>query len=120
MNLTEIIYSEATPIESYGPGFFRIDGKIIEGGAIIHAKGARSWGGYEDLQSILDLRSEIDFILLGTGETMTAVPATFRGPLEEAGIGVEFMASPSACRTYNVLVSEGRRVAAVLHPLTQT
>lgn len=117
MNLTEILYSEALPIESYGPGFFRIDGKIIEGGAIIHAKGARSWAGTQDTQAVIDLKADVDFILFGTGEQMTPVPAAFRQAVEEAGIGVEPMASPSACRTYNVLVSEGRRVAAVLLPL---
>ena len=117
MQLTEITYSEALPIESYGPGFFRIDGKVIEGGALIHAAGARSWGGYEDTETVLAMRGAIDFVLLGTGAQMAPVPAAFRQVLEEAGIGVEPMASPSACRTYNVLVSEGRRVAAVLVPL---
>ena len=117
MQLTEITYAEALPIESYGPGFFRIDGKVIEGGALIHAAGARSWGGYGDTATVLAMQDAIDFILLGTGEAMTPVPAAFRVALEAAGIGVEPMASPSACRTYNVLVSEGRRVAAVLLPL---
>ncbi|HAL76885.1 MAG TPA: hypothetical protein DCM70_09750, partial [Rhodobacteraceae bacterium] len=37
--------------------------------------------------------------------------------LEEAGIGIEVMSSPSACRTYNILLSEGRRIAAALLPV---
>lgn len=117
MELHEVIYSEAVPIESYGPGFFRINGEVIHGGALIHAQGARGWGGYEDVQTVLDMASQIDFILLGTGADMTPVPPAFRRALEAAGIGVEPMASPTACRSYNVLVSEGRRVAAVLIPL---
>lgn len=117
MDLHEVIYSDAVPIESYGPGFFRINGEVIRGGALIHAKGARSWGGYDDLQTVLDMKPHVDFILLGTGAVMTPVPAAFRRALDAAGIGVEPMASPTACRTYNVLVSEGRRVAAVLIPL---
>lgn len=119
MNLTEVLYTAAIPIEGYGPDFFRIGGEVIEGGALIHAAGARSWGGYEDTETILAVKSEIDFILLGTGDSMTPVPAAFRAALQEAGIGIEPMASPSACRTYNVLVSEGRRVAAVLVPVTR-
>ncbi|WP_127111682.1 Mth938-like domain-containing protein [Shimia sediminis] len=118
MNLTEVLYTSAVPIESYGPGFFRIAGQVIEGGALIHAGGARSWGGYEDTETVTAMAGEIDFILLGTGDTMTPVPAAFRATLQEAGIGIEPMATPSACRTYNVLVSEGRRVAAVLVPVT--
>jgi uncharacterized protein len=117
MQMTEVTYADAIPIDSYGPGFFRIGGEVIEGGAVIHAKGARSWAGYGDVQAVLALAREIDFILLGTGAAMTPVPADFRETLEAAGIGVEPMASPSACRTYNVLVSEGRRVAAVVLPV---
>ena len=120
MEFSEMTYDEALPIDSYGPGFFRIRGDVISGGALIYAKGARSWGGYDDVQSILDIKDQIDFILLGTGADMGIVPADFRKMLEDAGIGIEHMSSPSACRTYNVLVSEGRRVAAVLIPLAET
>ena len=45
-------------------------------------------------------------------------PAAFRSALEDAGIGVEVMNSPAACRTYNVLLSEGRRIAVALLPVT--
>ncbi len=117
MQMTEVTYADAIPIDSYGPGFFRIGGQVIEGGAIIHAKGARSWAGYDDLESVLALKDDIDFVLMGTGTNMGPVLAAFRQALEEAGIGVEPMASPTACRTYNVLVSEGRRVAAVMLPV---
>ena len=40
-----------------------------------------------------------------------------RSALEQAGLGVEAMASPAACRTYNVLLSEGRRVGLALLPV---
>lgn len=116
MHLHEITYADAVPIDSYGPGFFRVNNTVIQGGALIHAKGARSWGGFEDLQTVLAMKSEIDFVVLGTGATMVLAPSAFRSALETAGIGIEPMATPTACRTYNVLVSEGRRVAAVLIP----
>jgi len=45
------------------------------------------------------------------------LPVAFRKQLEDAGLGVEAMASPAACRTYNVLLSEGRRVALALLPV---
>jgi len=119
MQMTEVTYADAIPIDSYGPGFFRIGGEVITGGAIIHAKGAHSWSGYEDVNSVLALKEEVDFILMGTGANMTPVQSVFRQALEAAGIGIEAMASPTACRTYNVLVSEGRRVAAVLLPVPE-
>ncbi|PSL21672.1 Mth938-like domain-containing protein [Shimia abyssi] len=117
MQITEITYPEALPIESYGPGFFRINAKVIEGGALIHATGASGWGGYADTETVLAMKDDVDFILLGTGAQMAPVDAAFRAVLDEAEIGIEPMASPTACRTYNVLVSEGRRVAAVLLPV---
>ena len=117
MQLTEMTFSQAKPIESYGPGFFRIGGQVIEGAALIHAEGAQSWAGVDAVETVLAMREKIDVVLFGTGQAMAPVPAVFRSALEEAGIGVEPMASPQACRTYNVLVSEGRRVAAALLPL---
>lgn len=117
MQVTEVHYEDAVPIDGYGPGFFRVNDEVIQGPAIITATGARSWSGYEDVATVLALKDEVDFILMGTGASMAPVERAFRDAVEEAGIGVEPMASPSACRTYNVLVSEGRRVAAVLLPV---
>lgn len=117
MEMTEVSYGAAIPIDSYGPGFFRVGGTAIHGAALIHATGARSWSGCEDLAPILALKEQVDFILFGTGVQMTPVPTAFRQALEAAGIGIEPMASDTACRTYNVLVSEGRRVAAAVLPL---
>mgnify|MGYP006155089711 CR=1 FL=1 len=45
------------------------------------------------------------------------VDSTVRAALEGAGIGVEVMSSPAACRTYNVLLGEGRLIAAALLPV---
>ncbi len=117
MQVTEVRYEDAVPIDGYGPGFFRINDEVIHGSVIITATGASSWGGYDDVAAVLALRDEVDFILMGTGPNMMPVNKAFREAVEGAGIGVEPMASSSACRTYNVLVSEGRRVAAVLLPV---
>ena len=117
MKLTEIQFTDALPIESYGPDFFRIGGQVIQAPAIVTAEGAVSWGGVEDADTLLSMGDKIDFILLGTGPDLQYAPAAFRQKMDEAGIGVEVMKTTSACRTYNVLVSEGRRVAAALLPV---
>lgn len=117
MKLTEIQYAEALPIEGYGPDFFHIDGELISAPAIIHADGALSWHGTDDPAALIALADKLDFILLGTGPQVRHAPLAFRKALEDAGIGVEVMKTDSACRTYNVLVSEGRRVAAALLPM---
>ena len=56
----------------------------------------------------------VEVLLLGTGRTMTFPPAESCRHLMEAGIGVEVMDTPAACRTYNLLAGDGRRVAAAL------
>ncbi|SEO25490.1 Uncharacterized conserved protein, contains Mth938-like domain [Salinihabitans flavidus] len=117
MKLTEMTFPEARPIDGYGPGFFRVGGEVVEGAVIVHSGGVMHWGGLEDSASALRLANEIDVLLLGTGAEMATPPAEFRAALEEAGVGLEPMQSASACRTYNILLSEGRRVAAALLPI---
>lgn len=117
MRMNEVSYTDARPIDGYGPGFFRIAGEVIEGAALVHPKGAQGWGGFDDLQAILAMADQLDVVFVGTGAEIAPVSPAFRDALEEAGIGVELMASPPACRTYNVLLSEGRRIAAALLPV---
>ncbi len=117
MRLTEISYGTARPVEGYGPGFFRIGGHVLRGAALITPWDAGPWGGLEDMAAPLSLEGRIDVLLLGMGAEIAHPPAAFRAALEGAGIGVEVMNSPAACRTYNVLLSEGRRIAAALLPV---
>jgi len=56
-------------------------------------------------------------VFLGMGAEIAHAPAGFRAQIEAAGMGLEVMASPAACRTYNVLLSEGRRVALAALPV---
>ena len=117
MRLTEISYDTAKPVEGYGPGFFRIGGQVLHGACLITPWDAGPWGGLEDVAAPLALAGKIDVLFLGMGKEIAHAPAEFRAALEEAGIGVEVMASPAACRTYNVLLSEGRRIALAVLPV---
>lgn len=117
MRLTEISYGTAQPVEGYGPGFFRVGGHVLRGACLITPWDAGLWGGLEDTAAVLTLAGRIDVLLLGTGGLIAHAPRAFIDALEAGGIGVEAMASPAACRTYNVLLGEGRRVAAALLPV---
>lgn len=117
MRMTEISFAGATPIDGYGPGFFRVAGRVMEGPILVTVRSARGWGGYEDRAPLIDLAQEVDVLLIGTGAEMAHIPAGLRSALEEAGVGVETMTSPAACRTYNVLLSEARRVAVAALPV---
>ncbi len=117
MQMSEIKFDRATPIDGYGPGFFRVGGEVIHGPVCVTEGGARSWGGLDDTEALLALAGAADVILVGMGAEIAHIPSPLRSALEEVGIGVEVMTSPAACRTYNVLLSEGRRVAAALLPV---
>lgn len=117
MRLNEISYNDAVPIDGYGPGFFRVGGEKFGGPVLVLPTGVKSWGGFADVEAVLEHVSDIDVLFVGTGAEIAHPPKDFRTTLEEAGIGVETMASPAACRTYNVLLSEGRRVAVALLPV---
>jgi len=117
MRMQEIEYSDARPVEGYGPGFFRVGGKVVEGAVMLLPSGIAPWGGMDDRDPLLAAAPEIDVLFVGTGDEIAPIPAGLRDALEAAGVGVETMASPTACRSYNVLLSEGRRVGAALLPV---
>ncbi|WP_027259178.1 Mth938-like domain-containing protein [Leisingera aquimarina] len=111
MRLNEVSFTDAQPIDGYGAGFFRIGGEVHQGAVLTSAAGTSPWGGYADDTPLLALAGEIDVLFIGTGAEIAHIPAELHKALEEAGLGVEAMNSPAACRTYNVLLSEGRRIA---------
>lgn len=114
MRLTEITYGEALAIESYGPGFFRVGSHVLRGSSLITPWDAGAWGGLTDLETPLAMAGKIDVLLVGLGVEVAHIPKAFRDAIEAAGIGVEVMNTPAACRTYNVLLGEGRRIAAAV------
>ncbi|MEX0282310.1 MAG: Mth938-like domain-containing protein [Arenibacterium sp.] len=117
MRLNEVTFNDAKPVDGYGPGFFRIGGEVFEGPVITGPAGTRPWAGYDETDTLLALAGEIDVLFIGTGAEIAHVPQGFRKSLETTGLGFETMNSPAACRTYNVLLSEGRRIALALIPV---
>lgn len=117
MKLVETRFDEARPFDGYGPGFFRIGGAVVEGACLLTPGGVAPWGGYADAAALTALAEEVDVVFVGTGAEIAHVPGDFRAAVEGAGIGLEVMATPAACRTFNVLVGEGRRVAAAVLPV---
>jgi uncharacterized protein len=57
---------------------------------------------------------DVDIVLLGTGLTLRFPPRQLMRPMFETGRGVEVMDTAAACRTFNILVAEGRKVGAFL------
>ena len=120
MRRREIGYEGPPPTDSYGGGGFRIDGAFHEGALILTAEGPAPWSGEltaEALAPLIGAAERIDVLLLGMGPEIAAPPRALREALDAAGLGLEPMSTASACRTYNVLLAEDRRVAAALLPV---
>ena len=117
MRLNEVEFTDSKPVEGYGPGFFRIGGEVVEGPVIAGPNGTQSWGGFEDQAALLALAGKVDILFLGTGAEIAHIPQDLRLTLEDARLGLEVMSSPAAARTYNVLLSEGRRIALAMLPV---
>ncbi len=119
MRINEIRFDGAPPIDGYGPGFFRIGGAVHRGPVLLLPAGVAAWSGLPEIAPILAAAPGFDVLFLGMGSEIRPLEPSLRQALEAAGIGVEIMATPPACRTYNVLLSEGRRIAAGLLPVDQ-
>ena len=118
MKLVEVIFEAgAKPVDGYGPGFFRVAGQVFQGPVLVTAQAVRGWGGLADIAPLEALAGQIDVLFLGMGAEIAHAPGPLRQRLEGVGIGVEVMASPTAARSYNVLLSEGRRIAVALLPV---
>ena len=67
-----------------------------------------------DFRPLIEERPAIEVVLVGAGKRPTTLNTVLRESLRKAGIGADVMTTGAACRTYNVLVAEDRRVAAAL------
>ena len=123
MDLTPLIPAGRQIIESYGDRRFRVSGRLFEGSIIVFPDRTLAWPVADqaavDEASLAEVRAageagRIDVLLLGCGARMALVGEGLRRSLREAGIVIEPMDTGAACRTYNVLAAEGRRVAAAL------
>ena len=117
MRMTEMRFEGQRPVDGYGPGGFRVGGDWHEGSLLLLPSGVEPMCGpmsVDALRPVMDAEDPVDVLLVGMGPDIAPLPCPVRAALEQAGIGVEVMSTPAACRTYNVLLVEARRVAAAL------
>jgi len=104
-------------IQGYGPGWVGVQGEKITHSVILGSKGQRTnWrcSCYEDLtEAHFAQLAEFDaeLIIFGSGSRICFPPAAWLQPLMAKRIGLE---TGAACRTYNILAGEGRRVVVAL------
>jgi uncharacterized protein len=127
MDVTPLIPQGRQIIDAYGEGGFRISGRRVEGSVIVFPDKVTPWAvdeigalsaGSLDAVSAAGRAGSVDLLLIGTGARMAQIDRTLRQALRADGVVIEVMDTGAACRTYNVLMAEGRRVAAALIAVT--
>jgi uncharacterized protein len=108
-------------IERYGKGGFRVSGEALTGSILVFNDRVERWPvtaiaelSVEALQPIIAAQPPIQILLLGCGPRIAFIAPPLRQALRDAGVVIEAMDTGAACRTYNVLLAEERRVAAAL------
>ncbi len=108
-------------IQRYGNGGFRIAGEQHTGSCLVLPDRTSPWVAttvegisVTDFQPILDELENVQVLLVGCGQRFTAPPTALAAALRERGVMMEWMDTGAACRTFNVLLSEDRPVAAAL------
>jgi uncharacterized protein len=106
-------------VRSYEPGRLLVNSSVFETSVVLTVDNVEPWPVRDiaslDAAHLTTLLSHSpDLIVLGTGPHQVFPPAPSLRPLAEAGIGIEIMTTQAAVRTYNVLISEGRRILAAL------
>ncbi len=115
MDITPVVSADRQLIQGYGDNGFTISGRRHEGSVLVLPDRALAWSGEltaEALAAVME--AGIEILLVGCGQGLSPLPRELKAALRAAGIVAEPMDTGAACRTYNVLLTEDRRVAAAL------
>lgn len=125
MDVTPLVPAGLKLIDGYGPGFFRIGGERCTGPLLLTARSVTELAAVEvaafdaaALEALLAPLSGVEVLLVGQGPLFVGpAPKSWREVAAAHHIVLETMDSKAACRTWNVLLAEGRAIAALLWPL---
>ena len=124
MDITPLVPAGRQLIQSYGAGRFKVSGVAFEGPILVLPDRTMAWTvtapdglTFESLAAVVEAETRPEVLLFGAGRRGVLVAPALRAALKAAGIVVETMDTGAACRTFNVLSGEDRRVAAALIPL---
>ena len=117
-------YPNRAPLDAYGDGAFRFANMRHRGALLCLPSGIYGWGveTFEDCNEaafapVVREADDIEILLFGTGDDLRPIPIDLRYRFRSLQIMADPMATGAAVRTYNVLLAEGRAVAAALLPV---
>ena len=121
MDVTPLIPQGRRVIERYGNGGFRVTGQSYRGSILVLPDWAAAWPlttidqlDLASLEPVLAAEPPVEVLLIGCGTAMAFIDPALRAAARARGVALEPMDTGAACRTYNVLMAEDRRVAAAL------
>ncbi len=121
MDLTPVSAPGRQKIQKYGNGRFTVSGTVFNGGVLVLPETTLSWPASEianlsdeAVAFLIEHAKGVDICLIGCGANAVPFLPDLRKRLKEAGVHADLMETGAACRTYNVLVAEGRSIAAAL------
>jgi uncharacterized protein len=120
MRFTQDSSAGINVIRGYGAGELRVNDAVYRGAVILSPSTVIAEPNIQNLEELIALGAsrilalEPEVVLLGTGTRQIFPEAAFSAQFLRAGIGFEAMDTGAACRTFNVLAGEQRRVAAML------
>lgn len=110
-------------IQGFADGGFRIAGAVHRGAVLVTPERVTAWAPRDpqaltaaDFAPLAEAAPPVELLLIGTGAQGRLPDMALIGALGELGLAADLMATRAAARTYNLLVAEGRRVAAALLP----
>jgi uncharacterized protein len=119
MDITPLIPGGRQVIDSYGSGRFKVSQEPYTSSILVTPDWTKPWlvQSFDDISinSLAPiLAEEAEILIIGAGERMQLMASLLRQEFREAKIAVDIMDTGAACRTYNLLMGDGRRVAAAL------
>ena len=121
LDITPLVSEDRQIIQSYGSGHFRVSRNEYQGSIIVlpGRTGCLDISTPEDisiesLESVFKEEPMIEILLIGCGRMMQLLPQELLTTCRQRGLSIDAMNTGAACRTYNILAAEGRRVAAGL------
>ena len=121
MDITPTIPGNRTMVDSYGPGRFKVSKQEYFQSLILLPESVSAWEvgdigelTVESLSAFTDLAEPIEVLLIGCGARMQLIPSAIKQTMRDKGVAIEPMETGAACRTFNILMSEGRRAGAAL------
>ena len=121
LDIAPVNFEGRNIIQSYGNGKFQINDKQYDHSVLVFPDQIIPWSPIDtnnliidDFKTVLTVGPIVELLVLGCGKTTWFLPLPLRDELKEMGLVLEPMDTGAACRTFNVLLGENRRIAAAL------